>query len=411
MKLLQINPVIRANTSTGRIMQEIGELAMANGWESYIAYSYGRDGIKPCASKLVPVGNRLDVAWHGLWTRLTDRHGLASCRATRSFIREIERIKPDIIHIHNIHGYFLNYKILFEYLSHANIPVVWTVHDCWLYTGHCNHYSSIGCYKWKVQCENCMQIREFPASFLLDRSMKNFKEKKAAFTSIPSDIFTIVTVSKWMQKEMSESFLKNFKFQVIHNGINTQLFNIEDSVQIKHKYQVIDKHIILGVANIWNKEKGLYDFIELAKIIEPDEVIILVGVDDSQLPLLPKQIISIKRTANINELAKLYSAADVFVNPTWQDNYPTVNMEAIACGTPVITYKTGGSVETITEQTGLIVEQGDIKGIKNGISTIRERGKAFFQTNCRHYALTHFKKEERYGEYIELYNSLVKKNI
>ena len=406
MKLLQINPVIRQNTSTGRIMQEIAELATQHGWECYIAYSKGRDGMKPCKVKTVPVGDRWSTAWHGVMTRLLDRHGLASNNATRRFIKEIERIKPDIIHIHNIHGYFLNYKILFDYLSKAGFPVIWTVHDCWLYTGHCNHYSSFGCYKWEEGCHHCPQRKEFPTSYLIDRSTKNFQDKKKAFTSIPTDIFTIVTVSEWMKKEMSKSFFKDCRFQVIHNGINTQTFNIQDSSQIKRKYQIEDKHILLGVANIWNKEKGLYDFIELAKIIEEDEIIILVGIDDKQLSLLPHQIIAIKRTESIHELATLYSAAEVFINPTWQDNYPTVNMEAIACGTPVITYNTGGSVEVITEETGIIVDQGDIKGIKKGISTIRRKGIEFFQTHCRRYALTHFKKDDRYADYLKLYKEL-----
>ena len=185
-KLLQINPVIRTNTSTGRIMQEIGELAMANGWESYVAYSGGRDGVKPCKSKLMPVGGKLDVAFHGLWTRLTDRHGLASWFATKRFISEIKELKPDVIHIHNIHGYFLNYRMLFEYLKEADIPVIWTVHDCWLYTGHCYYYSSIGCDKWMSGCGNCPQRTAFPASWFIDRSKQNLKDKSEAFNSIPA---------------------------------------------------------------------------------------------------------------------------------------------------------------------------------------------------------------------------------
>lgn len=185
-KLLQINPVLRTNTSTGRIMQEIGELAMQNGWESHIAYSYGRDGILPCKSHTIPVGDRWSVAWHGIATRLADRHGLASAGATRRFVRRIEAIRPDIIHIHNIHGYFLNYRILFDYLSGIDTPVVWTVHDCWLYTGHCFYYSYAGCGKWQTGCGDCPQRREFPASWLVDRSQRNHADKREAFTSVPA---------------------------------------------------------------------------------------------------------------------------------------------------------------------------------------------------------------------------------
>ena len=409
MKLLQINPVIRANTSTGRIMQEIGELAMANGWESYIAYSYGRDGIKPCSSKLVPVGNRLDVAWHGLVTRMTDRHGLASCMVTRSFIREIERIKPDIIHIHNIHGYFLNYRILFDYLAKSNVHVIWTVHDCWLYTGHCNHYSLQECYKWKSQCENCPQRTKFPASWGIDRSRQNYLDKKRAFTSISKEKMIIVPVSEWIKGEMQLSFLKDANFLVIHNGINLENFQICDAESIRAKYGLGNRHVILGVASIWMEEKGWNDFMQMAPLLRDDEVIVLVGVTEEQKKMLPANVIGISRTENVHQLAELYSAAVAFVNPTWQDNYPTVNLEAIACGTPVVTYRTGGSIEAVTDKTGIVVEQGDVQGLLDAVRLIEERGKGFYQEVCRQYAMENFDKNDRYADYIRLYERLAGK--
>ena len=409
-KLLQINPVVRINTSTGRIMQEIGQLAMSNGWESYIAYSYGRDGIKPCDSKLMPVGNKADVAWHGLVTRLTDRHGLASEGATRAFIREIERIQPDIIHIHNIHGYFLNYRVLFDYLAKCNTPVVWTVHDCWLYTGHCYYYSYIGCNKWKTECVQCPQRKMFPSSWWADRSKQNFRDKKAAFTSLPKERFTIVPVSDWIKGEMQHSFLKEYDFRVIHNGIDTNVFTIYDPAEVKKKYQLEGKRIILGVASIWCEEKGWNDFMRLAERLDENERLVLVGVDEKHQAMLPKNITGIRRTENIRQLAELYSAAEAFVNPTWQDNYPTVNLEAIACGTPVVTYRTGGSIEAVTEQTGLVVEQGDVDGLLQAIRTIEERGKAYYQEPCRTHALKNFKKEDRYAEYLKLYDELICRN-
>ncbi len=405
MKLLQINPVIRLNTSTGRIMQEIAELATQHGWECYIAYSKGRDGMKPCKVKTVPVGNRWSTAWHGVMTRLLDRHGLASNSATRRFIKEIERIKPDIIHIHNIHGYFLNYKILFDYLSKAGIPVIWTVHDCWLYTGHCYYYSFAQCDKWETTCNNCPQRKLFPTSYFIDRSKQNFLDKQAAFCSMPKDKLTIVPVSKWIRGEMQQSFLKDYNYQVIHNGIDTDTFNIYDTEAVKAKYNLTGKHIILGVASIWSEEKGLNDFVRMAPLLHDDEVIVLVGIKEEEKKLLPNNIVPIARTENIRQLAELYAAADAFVNPTWQDNYPTVNMEAIACGTPVVTYRTGGSIETITPDTGIIVEQGDVQGLLDAARSIRDKGKEYFQPKCREYALAHFKKEERYAEYLELYSS------
>lgn len=409
-KLLQINPVLRTNTSTGRIVQEIGELAIEEGWDSYVAYSGGRDGLKPCKSKLIPVGGKVDVAFHGLWTRLTDRHGLASWSATRRFIDEIKALKPDIIHIHNIHGYFLNYKILFDFLARNDIPVVWTVHDCWLYTGHCYYYSSIGCDKWMIGCGNCPQKRAFPSSWFVDRSKKNFDDKSLAFNSI-KDRLTIVPVSEWIRGEMSNSFLKNCQFQVIHNGIDLNVFSVQDNEQgVRQRYGLGDKRIILGLASIWSKEKGWDDFIEMAKMLNDNELIVLVGVSEKQQEQLPSNIVGIRRTENVQQLAELYSAADVFVNPTWQDNYPTVNLEAIACGTPVVTYRTGGSVEAINDSTGMIVEQGDVAGLLSAAREIMQRGTQLFKDSCRKFALENFDKEERYNDYLKLYDKLLKRS-
>lgn len=408
-KLLQINPVLRVNTSTGRIMQEIGELAMQHGWESYIAYSRGRDGIKPCKSHLLPVGNRWSVAWHGILTRLFDRHGLASGDATKKLIRQIEELNPDIIHIHNIHGYFLNYKMLFEFLSSYDKPVVWTVHDCWLYTGHCYYYSYIGCKKWQIGCRECPQQRKFPTSWLFDRSHWNFLDKKAAFTSIPKDRLTIIPVSEWIKGEMEQSFLKRYDMRVIHNGINMEVFNIYDTEEVKNKYQLDGKHILLGVASIWSREKGLYDFIRLSEMLNDDEKIVLVGVDEKTKKYLPENILGITRTENVRQLAELYAVADVFINFTRQDNYPTVNLEAIACGTPVVTYRTGGSVESVTPHTGAVIEQGNVKGALEVVRMIEKKGKSFYRQTCRDYALAHFNKEERYADYMKLYDELTQK--
>lgn len=408
--LLQINPVLRVNTSTGRIMQEIGELAMQHGWRSCIAYSKGRDGIKSCQSEVIPVGNKWSTIWHGLETRLFDRHGLASNEATRLFVKQIQELKPDVIHIHNIHGYFLNYQILFDFLAQSNIPVVWTVHDCWLYTGHCYYYSYAGCNKWQTGCGHCPQKKEFPASWLIDRSHQNYEDKKQAFTSLPQDQLTIVPVSEWIREEMQHSFLRNNQFHVIHNGINTNIFNIYNPEQVKQKYGLNGKHILLGVASIWSREKGFDDCIQMADFLHPDEMLVLVGVRPEQQKKLKKNMLGIPRTENIHQLAELYAAADAFINPTWQDNYPTVNLEAIACGTPVVTYRTGGSIEAITDQTGFIVPQGNVKEMLEAARLISQRGKAYYQQPCRTYALENFRKEDRYQDYLDLYDKLTERN-
>lgn len=404
-KLLHINPVLRTSTSTGRIIQEIGTVAMASGWDNYIAYSKGRDGVMPSASKLIPVGSKLSVALHGLVTRFLDMHGLGSVLATKKFVKEIARLKPDVIHIHNIHGYFLNYKVLFDYLSKTDIPVVWTVHDCWLYTGHCYHYASAGCEKWRTHCERCPQKRAFPTSLWIDRSRQNFADKRDAFTSLKN--LTIVTVSEWMKGEMSHSFLKDCNYKVIHNGINLDVFDIQSADKaVREKYGLGEKNIILGLASIWSKEKGWDDFLKMSEMLNDDEVIVMVGVTEKQQEELPKGVVGIRRTENVRQLAELYSAATAFVNPTWQDNYPTVNLEAIACGTPVVTYRTGGSVEAVTEETGYVVEQGDVEGLLKAVREIKNKGKEQYTAKCRAYALANFRKEERYADYLKLYEDL-----
>jgi glycosyltransferase involved in cell wall biosynthesis len=331
---------------------------------------------------------------------------LASNAATRKLIDEIKTLQPDIIHIHNVHGYFLNYKLFFEFLKGLDVPVIWTVHDSWIYTGHCYYYSSIQCDRWKIGCGKCPQQRKFPTSWFVDRSAANFEDKSISFNSI-KDKLTIVPVSEWIRGEMSYSFLKDCKYQVIHNGINLDVFDVQpDDKAVREKYGLGDKKIILGLASIWSKEKGWDDFVRMSEMLNEDEVIIMVGVSEEQQKRLPKNIVAIRRTENVRQLAELYSAATAFVNPTWQDNYPTVNLEAIACGTPVVTYRTGGSVEVITDDTGRIVEQGDVAGLLEAVRQIAEKGKVQYTVKCRAYALENFRKEDRYADYLKLYESL-----
>lgn len=400
-KLLQVNPVVRLNTSTGRIMREIGELAISEGWESYVAYSGARDGMPPHSSQLVPVGDKLDVALHFLTTRIFDAHGLASRRATRRFIRRIRAIDPDVIHIHNIHGYFLNYPMFFRYLQESGKPVIWTVHDCWLYTGHCYYYSAAHCDKWKKGCGHCPQLRSFPASWLFDRSARNLRDKQQAFGAL--DNLTIVPVSEWIRQEMASSILADKHFQVIHNGIDLDTFRPEAA----EGEAAVPGTMILGVASIWLEEKGLSDLIALAGKLHPGEKLVLVGkTTEEQRKRIPAQVQVIERTENIHKLASLYAQATAFVNPTWQDNYPTVNLEAIACGTPVVTYRTGGSVEAVTEGTGFVVEQGDVDGMLSRVREIASWDRVETATRCRQWALRHFRKEDCYKNYIKLYENL-----
>lgn len=399
--VLQINSTLNWG-STGRIAEEIGQMIIANGGESYIAY--GRYG-NHSQSRVIRIGNKWNVYLHVLQTRLFDRHGLVSKKATHLLIKHIEEIKPDIIHLHNIHGYYLNYPILFDYLAYSKIPIVWTLHDCWPFTGHCSHFSYVKCERWKIACNNCIQKNDYPSSFLFDNSKDNYYKKMASFTSIEN--MTVVPVSKWLRSLVTESFLKKYPINVIHNGIDINVFHPLDSSQLF--YTSNNKFVILGVASIWEKRKGLDDFIQLQKLLSQDYSIILIGLTKAQIKQLPQYIIGIERTNSVQELAAYYSSADVFFNPTWEDNFPTTNLEALACGTPVITYKTGGSPEAIDENTGFVIEQGNLNEAIRAMEQIKSVGKGAYTQACRERAVKYFNKKDRYADYLQLYNEILNK--
>lgn len=399
MKLLQINTIVNSG-STGRITEDIGRVLMANGHESYIAAANTK---RPSKLVVIKIGNEFDRVLHGLITRLLDQHGFGSASATHKLVENIKNINPDIIHLHNIHGYYLNIKILFNFLKEVQKPVVWTFHDCWPFTGHCSYFDRVNCEKWKIECKKCPNFKAYPGSWFIDNSKNNFKRKKELFTAL--DNVYIVTPSKWLANLVKESYLKSHSVQTIHNGIDMEAFKpiISD---INSKYKIEDRKIILGVASIWDKRKGLNDFIELNKFIIADYQIVLVGLNKKQLKELPDTIIGIARTESLQELAELYSAAEVFINPTYVDNFPTTNIEALACGTPVITYDTGGSPEAIDKDTGKIVEKGDVLGLWNAIRQLSLRSQEHYSKVCRTRAGKMFNKEERYMDYLKLYESL-----
>jgi glycosyltransferase involved in cell wall biosynthesis len=405
MRILQINTTVNSG-STGRIAEEIGKVIIANGHESYIAYGRGNQDSK---SINIKIGSSRDINIHGVITLLTDRHGFGSKTATQKFIKKIDKINPDVIGLHNIHGYYVNIEILFNYIAEKNIPVIWTLHDCWAFTGHCTYFDSIGCEKWKTQCEKCPKTRMYPASFGYDNSFKNFQNKKFIFNQIEN--LQIITPSNWLKNLVAKSFLK-YPATCIHNGIDINQFKpISDTEVVIEKWGIKNKKIVLGVASIWDERKGLADFIELSKTLSIDYKIILIGLSKKQMVALPENIIGIQRTESTEELALYYSLASVFVNPTYQDNFPTTNIEALACGTPVITYKTGGSLEAIDEETGEVVPKGDKKALQEAIiKWCTAKNKVDVQKKCRERAIMFFNKDDRYAEYLHLYEKFSKKD-
>ena len=403
-KIFQISPDGNFG-SVGRIAEEIGILAMRKGWESFIAY--GRFP-RQSKSKLIRIGSDWDVNMHGIRTRLCDQHGIGSKNATKKLIKQIEEINPDIIHLHHLHGYYINIELLFNYLANKSIPVVWTFHDCWSITGHCAHFDYIKCEKWKTECNKCPQKREYPASLFLDRSRKNFHIKKTLFTAVNNMV--VISASNWMKNIVHQSFMQNIPVQTIHNGIDTSIFEPQNNEsETRAKYGISKKFVILGVASPWTRKKGLNDFIQLSKLLNDDEIIVLVGLKNSQIRHLTQNIIGLTKTENRQELIDLYSLADIFINPTWEDNFPTTNIESLACGTPIVTYRTGGSIEAVSAETGFIVEKGDIPELINVIRNVKVIGKQSFSIACCKRANEFFKKEDRFKEYLYLYETILSK--
>jgi putative colanic acid biosynthesis glycosyltransferase len=388
LRILQINSVCGIG-STGRIATDIDSMLKMQDHESYVAF--GRDTPKNCDTA-IRIGTTWDVYHHVVLSRLFDKHGFGSRRATQVFVKEVERLEPDVIHLHNLHGYYLNVELLFDYLRLANKPVVWTLHDCWAFTGHCAYFDYVGCNRWRAVCSRCPQRRGYPKSILADRSEQNFHKKREVFTGIGNMV--IATPSKWLAKLVEASFLRSYPIRVINNGIDVDLFQpIRGG--FRETYGIEKKFVILGVANIWSTRKGLSYFIELSKMLGTNDVIVLVGLTKKQLRELPANIIGITRTDSIRKLAQIYSSADVFVNPTMEDNFPTTNLEALACGTPVITFDTGGSVEVIDENCGFVVEKGKLDDVLACIEITKKRERMCWFERARARAISLYDKNDR----------------
>lgn len=352
MKVVQINTF--PYKATGHIMMDLHKILTEQGYDSYVCWGRGRQANN---NHEIVITDNIGVKFHGIYTRLMDKTGFASRRATKKLLHRLDEIKPDIIHLHNIHGYYLNIELLFSYIREHNINVIWTLHDCWSMTGHCAFFDMCECKKWKTGCFNCEQLDTYPASKGLDNSKWNWNKKKALFTDLN---LTIVTPSQWLKDIVQKSYLKDYRCEVINNGIDLNIFRParnSEIEEIRKKYSLDDRKIVLGVASEWTPRKGLIDFLKLSEMMQ-DVQFVVVGLTERQLKEMQQNIKGIKRTENQKELAALYSIADIFFNPTYEDNFPTTNLEALACGTPVITYDTGGSPEkirNIEKNEGMIV--------------------------------------------------------
>lgn len=402
MRIVQING--GAKGSTGKIMMGIAEVARAQGHEVMCASpitTTNRDAGEDCGYYRIGTFNsrRVNVAL----ARITGFNGCFAWFETYKLLKKIDEFKPDIIHLHNLHDSYINLPMLFSYIKKHNVPTVWTLHDCWAFTGHCPHFTIAKCDKWKTGCHGCKQYKDYPAS-IFDNSELMWKLKKKWFTGVKN--MTIVTPSEWLAGLAKESYLKEYPIRVINNGIDLNVFKPTKS-DFREKYGISPSEcIILGVSFGWNYKKGLDCFVKLRNELNEQYRIVLVGTDSSIDKKLPSGIVSIHRTQNQKELAEVYSAADVFFNPTREEVLGLVNLESLACGTPVVTFNTGGSPECIDDKTGIVVEANNIEATEKAIKDICEKKKC----NDEEYMVAYsknFDMKKRFAEYIELYANVL----
>ncbi len=385
--------------STGTISKNIMSKAREDGFKTFFAYPNTLLN-KPKEENDIIICSKISNKINKALAYITGRIGCFSWLHTKLFLNKLLKISPDIIHLHNIHNSYINHGMLFRFIKKHNIPVVWTLHDCWAFTGQCSHFTIAKCDKWQNGCYDCPQINRYPST-RVDKTEKMYKLKKKWFCGVEN--MTIVTPSQWLANLVKQSFLKDYPVKVINNGIDLNIFKPTSS-NFREKYNCEDKFIILGVAFGWGERKGLDVFVKLSQMLDDKFKIVLVGTDDAIDKQLPDNIISIHRTQNQKELAELYTAADLFVNPTREENYPTVNMEAIACGTPVLTFNTGGSGEIPDKNSGFVIEEKDAGSIYKEILRIYESCE-YTKESCFERAKT-FDSNQKFKEYIELYNNV-----
>ena len=367
MRVLLIDACCGTN-GPGKVMCSLAEKFASEGHE--VKAAYGRKSFVPEKYRrfALRIGTMKDVYFHAVMTRLTDRHGFFSCGSTKNFLAWADDYDPDILWLHNIHGYYINIEMLFTWIkSRPGMKVFWTLHDCWAFTGHCAYFTIAGCEKWKTHCERCPQRNSYPSS-IIDNSYRNFDDKRRLFTGVKD--MTIVTPSKWLAGLVKQSFLREYPVEVHNVEINTEIFRPTPS-DFRARNNLEGKIIVLGVANVWDKRKGLDDFVKLSAMIDPEKFsCVIVGVSPKQIKALPENIIAIQRTESQKELAEIYTASDIFFLPSYEENYPAVSLEAQACGTPVIAYDSGGNAETLTDSRSRLVKPGDIESVKKILESL-----------------------------------------
>lgn len=398
MRILQINSYNFG--STGNIMVGIAETARRRGYECMTACPDGRSMRVRQLEDHLYIGNRIGRNLHIKLAEITGLNGCFSILDTWMFLRKVEKIQPDVIHLHNLHNCYINLPMLFHFLERNHIPTVWTLHDCWAFTGKCPHFDMIGCARWKDGCYDCPQLAQYPAASV-DKTRQMWKRKKRWFT-LPQNM-TIVTPSQWLGDFVKQSFLGGHRVSVIPNGTDLSVFQPTSS-DFRRKHGLEGKFILLGVAFEWDRRKGLDVFEALSHRLDDRFQLVLVGVSDETAKKLPSNIISIPRTRNPGELAEIYTAADLFVNPTREETLGMVNVEALACGTPVVTFRTGGSPEPLNQECGCVVDKDNVDALEREIIRICTE-KPYTKADCRK-AAAQYDKQDRFAQYCALYEEM-----
>ncbi len=399
MRVFQLNTFCGVK-STGRIALEIAKLVEADGGECRIGY--GVPELIPEAERFAyRIGSPVERKLHAAMRKLLDAEGYGSYFGTRALIHTLKSFQPDVIHLHNLHGCYLDLPLLFGYLRTAQVPIVWTLHDCWPFTGHCAYFDYCACTKWKTQCHDCPQQRNYPICIGLDGSQRNYRMKKRLFSPLLS--LTLVAPCEWMTEPLSESFLGDHPVRVIPNGVNLNVFHPVQS-DLRTRYSLQNKRVVLAVASEWDERKGLRYLLKAAQEMGESYRFVVIGLSEAQCSELPQNMLGLTHTADAQELAAWYTTADCFVNPTLEDNMPMVNLEALARGTPVVVFRTGGCPEAVTEACGTVVDKGDTAAFCQAVQTLCENKGAYTQA-CIERA-KRFDANATFRAYLALYKEL-----
>ncbi|MEG1300386.1 MAG: glycosyltransferase [Erysipelotrichaceae bacterium] len=399
MKIAQIN-VTYGKASTGRTCKELSDFLTSKG-VNVVTFS-ASCGKKYKENKIFE--SKISRLKHLMLSRITGLEGYYSFGATKKLVKELLNFNPDIVHLRILHGSYLNYGYLYKKIREMKIPVVWTMHDCWAYTGKCAYYSNLNCFKWKdATCSKCPAKKQYPESLFFDFSNYMYKRKNELFNSI-SDLH-IVTVSDWLKCEVEQSYLNQFDIRRIYNWIDLDVFQPRESNKLKLKYP--NRFIILGVASAWSSRKGIDKFIELSKYLADNYLIILIGKCNVRLP--NKRIVSVDNISSKNELSEYYSLANVFINFSEEETFGKVAAEAISCGTPVITNSNTANPEIIDNRCGIVLKNGNMEEVLEAIKKIESNKKLFYSNACVKRANKLFNKSINCELYYSLYLDLIDK--